>query len=43
MDADNIFRFLSIFVQNLNILPKKSKFLTYSDLKHTANFFSNAI
>ena len=32
-----------IFVQNLNILPQNSKFLTYSDLKHTANVFSNAM
>ena len=31
------------FVQNLNILPQNSKFLTYSDLKHIANVFSNAM
>ena len=43
MDADNIFRFLTIFVQNVNILPQNSKFLTYSALKHTTNVFSNAM
>ena len=32
-----------IFVQNLNILPQNSRFLTYPDLKHTANVFSNAM
>ena len=43
MDADNIFRVLTFFVQNLNILPQNSKFLTNSALKHTANVFSNAM
>ena len=32
-----------IFVQNLNILPQNSKFLTYSDLKYTASVLSNAM
>ena len=27
----------------MNILPQNSKFLTYSDLKHAANVFSNAM
>ena len=44
MDADNISDFSrSIFVQDLNILPQNCKFVTYSDLKHTANVFSNAM
>ena len=41
MDADNIFQFLTIFAQNLTILPINNKVLTYSALKHTFNVFGN--
>ena len=30
IDTDNIFQFLTIFAQNLTILPQNSKVLTYT-------------
>ena len=34
-DSNNIFQFLTMFAQNLTILPQKSKVLTYSALQHS--------